>query len=342
LALKRDFASEYKTIRPVYEEFTQKLRVLLEELLTDEGIDYHHPIGSRTKSVESFCEKITRPDKSYREPLQEVTDLSGVRVIVYYLDDVPKIADVIERELAVDRRNSIDKRDAMRPDQFGYVSLQYVVSLTPDRHRLPEWKSFRGVKGEIQIRTLPQHVWAEIDRKLRYKREKDVPPYLLRRLYRIAGVLELVDEEFQTIRDQTARLENYPRTPISEGSLMHYSRNSPAVSLMEHEAYSCGFVREDTDASGTVELASACGRAGMKNLIDLERFLSSTNQYTRFLKELVKEVGRGRWKVSPTSLILILIYSRFRREFPKSYLRRRGWNYETIDLIRKVALRARW
>ncbi|HAT4112086.1 hypothetical protein WHY34_04515 [Clostridium perfringens] len=96
----------------------------------------------------------------------------------------------------------------MDPDRFGYLSLHYVVSLKENRLSLPEYSVFKGLKLEIQIRSISQHTWAEIEHDLGYKSESVVPREIRRDFCRLAGLLELVDKEFIEIRD---KLEIYKK-----------------------------------------------------------------------------------------------------------------------------------
>jgi ppGpp synthetase/RelA/SpoT-type nucleotidyltranferase len=107
---------------------------------------------------------------------------------------------MVEREFVVDRTNSVDKRTLLDPDRFGYQSLHYVAALSVARTGLAEYGRFTGLRVEIQIRSTLQHAWAEIEHDLGYKSAAGVPRDIRRRFSRIAGLLELADEEFSVIR----------------------------------------------------------------------------------------------------------------------------------------------
>ncbi|GHV93309.1 hypothetical protein AGMMS50268_38120 [Spirochaetia bacterium] len=72
------YTKEYKK----YLDFTNVLKSTLEKILEAKDLKYDH-IESRTKTIDSYREKITRDGKDYRDPLNEVTDLSGIRIVVY-------------------------------------------------------------------------------------------------------------------------------------------------------------------------------------------------------------------------------------------------------------------
>ena len=123
----------------------------------------------------------------------------GIRIIVYYLEDLNKISEIIEKEFNVDYGNSINKLETLDPDRFGYRSIHYVVGISITRSSETEWRPYTNFKAEIQIRTVLQHAWAEIDHKLIYKQNREVPKDLRRKLSRLIALLELADEQFRDI-----------------------------------------------------------------------------------------------------------------------------------------------
>lgn len=194
-----EWGKTYEGCHHIYRQFTDKLRKLISELLQENDIEVAQ-IEYRTKSVESFIEKIQREGRDYKNPIDEITDLAGIRVIGYYKEDVDTIGEIIKREFEVDRENSIDKSQVLDPDRFGYLSVHYVITLANFRKTLTEWKTFSNLKAEIQVRTVLQHAWAAIDHKLRYKTEEETPKNLRRQLFRLSALLELADEEFSNLK----------------------------------------------------------------------------------------------------------------------------------------------
>ncbi len=174
----------------------------MEQLLASAGVRVHS-ISCRPKNQDSLREKLARPGKDY-ECLEDVTDLAGVRIIAYMKDDVDAIADIIESQFRIDEENSVDKREAENPEKFGYASLHYVCCLDERRSRLDEYSAYRDLKFEIQVRSILQHAWAEIEHDLGYKSTHGVPREVRRRFSRLAALLETGDEEFMRIRRELA------------------------------------------------------------------------------------------------------------------------------------------
>ena len=150
-----------------------------------------HSVTLRLKSRASLARKLARPDRTYAR-LWDVTDLIGLRVITYFEDGVDRVGQLVEARLAVDFHHSIDKRRARDTARFGYRSLHYVCR--PDRASCRPRRAtrFRHVRCSSTLGR---------DRaRLGYKSRDAVPDAVRRRLNRLAGLLELVDQEFVAIR----------------------------------------------------------------------------------------------------------------------------------------------
>lgn len=179
------------------ENFVKYIETTLKTLIDNRGI-LIHSVNSRLKARDSLSKKIEIKNKYHN--LSEITDVCGIRIITYFSDEVDKIAELLEEEFTIDTDNSIDKRQADDPTKFGYVSLHYVLSLDDKRSSLKENSNFKDLKVEIQVRTILQHAWAEIEHDLGYKSEHDIPEQIKRKFSRLAGLIELADEEFLSIK----------------------------------------------------------------------------------------------------------------------------------------------
>ena len=197
---------DYKKNLKIYESCLSKTEGLIRELISQHGINFHK-IEARIKDPIRLNEKIYRKEEKYKS-LLEITDLIGIRVITYFEDEVDKIASIIESEFLIDKENSIDKRK-IEADRFGYKSLHFVAALNEQRKELTEYKRFRDIKIEIQIRSILQHAWAEIEHDIGYKGEHAIPDAFKRNFYRVAALLEMADIEFVKIKDG---LKQYEKT----------------------------------------------------------------------------------------------------------------------------------
>lgn len=195
--------SEFDSNFDRYAKCSKKFEQLIKELMDNERLELQS-ILSRVKNRESLSDKLIRKQGAYKSII-EVTDIVGARIVAYYTDDINLISDVVEREFVIDEINSADKADSLEDNKFGYLSRHFVVSLPDSRTKLSEYALFQGMKFELQVRTILQHAWAEIEHDIGYKAEVEVPRKIRRRLFRLAGLLELADTEFTAIRKEDRR-----------------------------------------------------------------------------------------------------------------------------------------
>jgi len=206
-----DAISRYRRIRPDYELLTEHLKKTLRDITGDLGM--YPIIMGRAKSLESFAEKIQRPGRIVRgDPLAEMTDLSGVRVITHTLDEVVALTGVIARKFILDLHNSEDKREKLAYKEFGYLSTHFIIQLK-EVPQIPGYPAARlkrltTLKAELQLRTLAQHLWADIYHELGYKNEFQLPARWEREFARLAALLEYCDQGFEEIKNAMRTYES--------------------------------------------------------------------------------------------------------------------------------------
>lgn len=194
---KQHLIAEYEKELKQYENFSDKMDILLKELLDQEKISYHS-IENRVKEKNSLSRKIDGKNKY--QNLNEITDIVGCRIISYFEIDVEKIVTLLTKEFKIDEVNSIDKKKILDPDRFGYLSYHIICSINDERAQLREYKNYKDLKFEIQVRTILQHAWAEIEHDIGYKSNIAVPREFRRKFSRIASILEIADDEFSRLK----------------------------------------------------------------------------------------------------------------------------------------------
>lgn len=215
--------SAYLLNRPHYEEACLVAKNILQRSIERAGIKISS-IDARAKDPHSFGLKVTKPSESnpslpkYADPLVDITDLAGVRIIAFFPNSISKIDEIILREFHVLERS--DKGEKLYDEgRFGYKSVHYLVVLGPKRSFLPEYEKYSGTTIEIQVRTILQHAWAEIEHDIQYKSTSVIPDEIRRRFNALAGMLEVADREFQSVQDEDDRLRQTARQMIKEGEI---------------------------------------------------------------------------------------------------------------------------
>lgn len=298
---------EYDSKCTLYTDFTVKIYELVKELLKENNLPVHS-VNYRTKDRSSFEKKLNKSEKKYLK-LDDITDISGIRIITYFLDDVDKIATVVEKEFNIDKLNSVDKRAAtLDPDRFGYISLHYVAKISPERLKLTEYKRFGTCSVEIQIRSILQHAWDEIEHDLGYKGKLAVPREIRRKFSRLAGLLEIADTEFVAIRDSLSLYEanvgkEIAKSPsevlINQASLLSYVRSSRVVKELDEAIAAIGESKIVEIESTIVSDIPKLEFAGVKTIGQLDALLAhNRNIIPKFAKlwfegEKFSEMLRG-------------------------------------------------
>lgn len=211
-----------------YNALCNVIKNLVEKLLIKNTIDFQN-ISCRAKEIESFSKKCNK--NKYINPKDEIMDMAGIRIIAYIDSDVEKISKILETEFEIDTKNSVNKSKLLGDNQVGYRSVHYIATLPDKRLELSEYEEFKGMKFEIQVRTILQHAWAEIEHDRNYKFNGVLPLEIKRRFNLAAGVLELIDREFEKLSkdiDDYAKLVEYKtkqgklNIPLNSTSILEY------------------------------------------------------------------------------------------------------------------------
>ena len=251
--------AEYATRWPELVTVAEQQVALVTAMLDEAGINYLSVAG-RAKSVASFAAKAARTQDGaplYTDPLREITDQVGVRVITYVRSDVAAVAEVLGAQVRV-----LDDRDlgqeTASEGRFGYASRHLLLARDD------------GGVAQVQVRTVLQHAWAEFEHDIRYK--GTVPAEHARdfdrRFTLAAGLLELADQEFTTIRER-----------LRGGSVEEPPSGSDGVSPRELAAYLAG---QYADAAWSrpdhyAWIAGLLGELGLTTLADLGEVLAGVD-----------------------------------------------------------------
>jgi putative GTP pyrophosphokinase len=201
---------DQKILRETYNRYadirlltTKDLEDAIEE--TVRTLPSHPTVKGRSKNFTSYFKKylrILKNDRGIDQP-PLITDLIGVRIICPFLEDLSAVENEIKKSFEV---VELDRKGAHYTfKEFGYESIHLLI-------KIPEWIiEKRGTCGcdvaEIQIRTILQNAWAEVEHELVYKAEFtpfDEP--MKRKLAAVNASLSLADIIFQEIRTYQRQL----------------------------------------------------------------------------------------------------------------------------------------
>lgn len=198
-------ADWYDANLELHNDLAEKVEDLLKKLLAGGGILFDK-VESRVKERKSFLAKADKQERrkpKYPDPTKQITDVVGVRIVTKLLSLADEIGEMITKEFIVDPHRSPDKTKELGTNRVGYRGKHFVVTIDPSRLVLSEWKMFEGWTFEIQIHTMLQHAWADIEHDRRFKSPGDLPDDSKRRFSLLAGQLELADIVFNTLAAET-------------------------------------------------------------------------------------------------------------------------------------------
>ncbi|KAB8234959.1 uncharacterized protein BDW43DRAFT_48053 [Aspergillus alliaceus] len=209
---------------PKYVKLSEFLHGELQTLIID--VAPHAIVQTRAKSVPSFAEKIFR--KPHENPCGEFTDLCGGRIITHTTDEAKAVSQLIEERYNTDAKNFADHTSRLKPGEFGYRSVHYIVRFAPEDlgSTCEDLCNMENLRAEIQIRTLLEHAWADVSYEYAYKPDFEMPVRYQRETFCVAALLEDADDMFSRIRNG---LRQYS---VSYGTYMSPSQIREKIELL--------------------------------------------------------------------------------------------------------------
>jgi len=277
---KKDILDNYSKNLPIYRNLKNKIEILLKELLLD-NVNYHY-ISSRVKEKDSLSKKLTIKENKYSS-INDITDIVGCRIISYFEDDVDTIVNILKKEFVVDIKNSVNKKDNIQSNKFGYLSYHIICSISPERLNLVEYQKYEDLKFEIQVRSILQHAWAEIEHDIGYKSRLEIPNHIRRKFSRIAGLLETADENFCDIKKEIFNYQEKIKdddellsADLNLDSLYLYTLNSSLVLSIDQQIAINSNTELDVEEASSESLSSyleALLYFKIRNIKDLNKLL---------------------------------------------------------------------
>ena len=192
-----EFRKEYDKFLPSRTALLAALQSQVTEAVS--SLSSHLRIEGRLKTFESYFQKYVR---NLKDPAlsqwQMVTDLLGIRVVCPFLDDIVTVENIFKQKFEVVEVERKGKGYTLK--EFGYQSIHLLIRIPEDLLKAGEGETACTI-AEIQIRTILQDAWAELEHELIYKAEFTPFDYpLKRKLAAVNATLSLADIIFQEIR----------------------------------------------------------------------------------------------------------------------------------------------
>jgi ppGpp synthetase/RelA/SpoT-type nucleotidyltranferase len=271
----------YAELHPHYRRYAEVLEAVLRT-----AADRVAPLAIvqvRAKAVHSFAEKALRKRSGRPDPVHMFTDLCGARLIGRTRSEVDALGRFVVDSFEIDWENSVDASQRLRPTEFGYRSVHYIVQFrTGVDYGVAIPDEIRGLKAEVQLRTVAEHAYCDFAHDLTYKGAFSLPLAWQRELAGVAATLEEVDGVF-------ARVEEGLRTYASSyGAYLGAEETRAEIErlliVLEHDALN-------------TELADRVGRLALaigdfQRVTDvLSRFVTDDTTARPRLAPLLRDLG---------------------------------------------------
>ena len=126
-------------------------------------------ISVRPKSIDSFLVKASAQEngkRKYEDPMVQITDQLGARVVCFYNDDVePASAQALKYFTPVE----IEEIIPIHESEFGYFGKHFLFLVPSDICCSIPREDLMPSYFELQIKTLYEHAWAEANHDIAYK-----------------------------------------------------------------------------------------------------------------------------------------------------------------------------
>ncbi|MCQ2302170.1 MAG: hypothetical protein MJZ94_06050 [Bacteroidales bacterium] len=274
---------EYRDNIESFRKMKDIVKKQMEKCIEENGL-YVNAIEARVKTESSLVGKLELKGQKYNS-LSDLTDILGARIITFYTDEVDKIAALMEKTFEVDWSNTIDKRKLIDLDRFGYMSLHYICRIPQALYFDPEHPEINEYRFEIQMRTALQHVWATMYHDTGYKSGVEIPEEYLRNLNRLAGLLELADEQFSKIRIEITDYRRQVQALVADGNFDAVALNgdtfrsflqlNPFRKLMERIA---SINQAEIIEDSLVRYLNVLVQMDFKTLGDIERMIKENSE----------------------------------------------------------------
>ena len=299
--------------RPTYKKLSEKIKTIVSELLDVKELTYHM-VTNRAKDIDSFKKKIQH--EKYDDPINQITDLAGIRIITYVEDELKGVCNELENIFEIDKEQSLDKSEELGIDRVGYKSVHFIAKIKEDRLKLPEYAIYEGKFFEIQIRTILQHAWAEIEHDRNYKFSGKLPDEVSRRFKLLAGVLEIADREFNNIASEIDRISESVEAGTKSGKLDFEINSTSLKQYLEtkfEDLWKGGFTLEPNIKE---YILKEIEKYGISNLKEFDELVPD-----KFADEIINfQSSSSDKKIFAVGLIrLILIINDCDKYFTKSY-----------------------
>ena len=190
----------FEKIMTIYDmaitELKTKIDILQKEFKVFYNYDLIDHINTRIKQPDSIIKKMNKKgyELTYKEMIENINDIAGVRIICQLKDDIFKIRNLIEELPGMHIEKQKDYVN--HPKESGYSSYHMIVKVPVTLSKQTIY-----VKVEIQIRTLAMDFWASLEHKIKYKTDKEINKKTSKELVSYAKIVSKMDNKIMLMNE---------------------------------------------------------------------------------------------------------------------------------------------
>ena len=190
----------FEKIMAIYEmaitELETKMNILQKEFKVFYNYDLIDHINTRIKEPDSIVNKMKKKgyELTYKEMIENINDIAGVRIICQLKDDIFKIRNLIEELPGIQIEK--EKDDVNHLKEGGYSSYHMIIKIPVTLSKQTIY-----VKVEVQIRTMAMDFWASLEHKMKYKTDKEVNKKTSKELVNYAKIVNRMDNKIMLMNN---------------------------------------------------------------------------------------------------------------------------------------------
>lgn len=192
---------EFQKIMRIYEMAMEQVKHNLKDVQDDLSNFYQYDvinnINCRIKTPNSIIKKMKRKhyDLNYKNLIENVEDIAGIRVVCPFKSDITKVVEIIKENPNLEILQEKDYISS--PKKSGY-SGYHIIAQTP----VNIGNAFANVKTEIQIRTMAMDFWSSTEHKLKYKAKNKLSKADSKKMIKYAKLINKMDNEMARIHNK--------------------------------------------------------------------------------------------------------------------------------------------
>jgi len=191
----KQIADSWKEDEPKHKELGELVCAFIKSTITE--CEILPEVSFRTKELLSIVKKIKKKLRDKEYSYSDLNDKLGIRIICAFQDEMNAIDSYLLKYFDIKKVER--KKETLDVKTLDYISNHYDACINTSIKQFSKHNQLKDFVFEIQVRTLNQHVWANTAHSLSYKQEADIPPSLMRKVYRLLSLYEIADDEFSAV-----------------------------------------------------------------------------------------------------------------------------------------------